>query len=150
MCDGIFVAKEDFVKVVDLALDEVPARVEPRFGLVVRRAAIRRFPTRQRVHARAADSTTGTDTDIDQFQETAFFPGTPVAAVHATTDCDWWFVIGPTYDGWVAAVDQLLRDRELRAEMSVRGRAYVEEHYSVDALQAGFVAALRDAAETGA
>ena len=88
-----------------LALDEVPARVEPRFGLVVRRAAIRRFPTWQRVHARAAD------TDIDQFQETAFFPGTPVAAVHATTDRDWWFVIGPTYAGWVAADSIALGDR---------------------------------------
>ncbi|MEI6637026.1 MAG: SH3 domain-containing protein, partial [Planctomycetota bacterium] len=88
-----------------LALDVVPATVEPRFGLVVRRAAIRRFPTWQRVHARAAD------TDIDQFQETAFFPGTPVAAVHATTDRDWWFVIGPTYAGWVAADSIALGDR---------------------------------------
>jgi hypothetical protein len=61
--------------------------------------------------ASSTDSTTGTDTDIDQFQETAFFPGTPVAAVHATTARDWWFVIGPTYAGWVAADSIALGDR---------------------------------------
>ena len=50
-------------------------------------------------------------------------------------------------DGWVHAVDRLLADPELRTEMSVRGRAYVEEHFSVRALHPGFTAALRDAAE---
>jgi len=51
-------------------------------------------------------------------------------------------------DGWVDAVSRLLDEPELRAEMSVRGRAFVEERYSVRALQAGFVAAVRDAAES--
>ena len=78
-----------------LALDTVPDTVAARYGLVVRRAALRRFPTRERVHA----STRATD--IDQFQESAFFPGTTVAAVHATPDGAWCFVIGPTYDAWV-------------------------------------------------
>lgn len=79
------------------AIDDasIPATVEPRFALVVGRAAVRRLPTRERVHASAAD------TDIDQFQETAFFPGTPVAAVHDTADGHWQFVIGTTYDGWI-------------------------------------------------
>lgn len=73
----------------------IPDVVEPRFGLVVRRTAVRRLPTRERVHA------TADETDIDQFQETAFFPGTPVAAVHASADGGWAFVIGPTYAGWI-------------------------------------------------
>ena len=37
-------------------------------------------------------------------------------------------------------------DPELRAEMSVRGRAFVEERYSVRALQEPFAQALLDAA----
>lgn len=78
-----------------LALDDVPDTVAPRFGLVVRRSALRRFPTRERVHASART------TDIDQFQESAFFPGTAVAAVHATPDGAWHYVIGPTYDAWM-------------------------------------------------
>lgn len=78
-----------------LALDDVPDTVAVRFGLVVRRSALRRFPTRERVHASARA------TDIDQFQESAFFPGTPIAAVHATPDGAWSYVIGPTYDAWM-------------------------------------------------
>ena len=49
-------------------------------------------------------------------------------------------------DEWVAHVDRLLGDPELRAEMSVRGRAFVEERYSVRALQEPFAQALFDAA----
>lgn len=79
-----------------LAIDAVPAGIEPRFGLVVRRTAVRSFPTSARVIAQ------GGDADIDQLQESAFFPGTPVAAVHASADGGWTFVIGPSYDGWVA------------------------------------------------
>ncbi len=51
-------------------------------------------------------------------------------------------------EGWIDAVSRLLGDPELRAEMSVRGRAYVEEQFSVRALHPGFVQALRDAAES--
>lgn len=58
-----------------------------------------------------------------------------VRGFHARTD-----------DEWVDHVDRLLADPELRAEMSVRGRAYVEANYSVRALQRPFAQALRDAA----
>jgi glycosyltransferase involved in cell wall biosynthesis len=58
-----------------------------------------------------------------------------VRGFHATSD-----------DEWVAHVDRLLGDPELRAEMSVRGRAFVEERYSVRALQEPFAQALFDAA----
>jgi cell wall-associated NlpC family hydrolase len=78
-----------------LDLDTLPARVTPRFALVTRRAALRRFPTGERM-LRA-----GRSADIDIFQESAFFPGTPVAAVHATRPGDWTFVLGTTYAAWV-------------------------------------------------
>jgi len=58
-----------------------------------------------------------------------------VRGFHATTD-----------DEWVGHVDRLLGDPELRAEMSVRGRAFVEEKFSVRALQESFAQALLDAA----
>ena len=41
------------------------------------------------------------DADIDAFQESALFPGTPVAAVHASADGGWTFVIAATYDAWI-------------------------------------------------
>jgi glycosyltransferase involved in cell wall biosynthesis len=58
-----------------------------------------------------------------------------VRGFHARTD-----------DEWVEHVDRLLGDPELRAEMSVRGRAFVEAKYSVRALQDAFAQALLDAA----
>lgn len=50
--------------------------------------------------------------------------------------------------GWCDAVGRLLVDPELRAEMSVRGREFVERTHSVRALQGAFVQALQDAAGT--
>lgn len=49
-------------------------------------------------------------------------------------------------DEWVAHVHRLLGDGELRAQMAVRGRAFVEQGYSVRALAPGFVRAVLDAA----
>jgi len=61
-----------------------------------------------------------------------------VRGFHATSD-----------EEWVEHVDRLLADSELRAEMSVRGRAFVDQMYSVRALQGSFAQALLDAAERG-
>ncbi len=93
-----------------LALDALPARVTPRFGLVVRRTDVRTFPTTTRVFNRPDD------TDIDRFQEDALFPGTPVAAVHTSRDGDWMFVVSARYRGWVAAGDVALGPRDVVAD----------------------------------
>src|SRR5690606_23726035 len=59
-----------------LALDAIPDDQPARHGMVVRRADLRTFPTRLRVFSSAGD------TDIDRFQESALFPGDPVATGH--------------------------------------------------------------------
>lgn len=79
------------------AINTIPAQQPTRFGLVVRRAALRSFPTDLRVFSRAGD------TDIDRFQESAVFPGTPVVIVHTSKDGRWRFVISPRYAAWVQA-----------------------------------------------
>lgn len=76
-------------------IDAVASQVPPRFGLVVHRADLRTFPTRLRVF------TTTDETDIDRFQESALFPGTPVRIVHESADRQWWFVVSPTYAAWI-------------------------------------------------
>jgi cell wall-associated NlpC family hydrolase len=76
-------------------LAAIPARVASRYGLTVQRTDMRTFPTHLRVF-----SSTG-DIDIDRFQESALFPGTPVAIVHESRDHQWWFVLSPTYAAWV-------------------------------------------------
>ncbi|HJU40285.1 MAG TPA: SH3 domain-containing protein, partial [Tahibacter sp.] len=81
--------------VADANAAAIPESVPVRYGLVVRRADLRAFPTRLRVF-----STRG-DTDIDRFQESALFPGTPVALVHESRDGRWWFVASPLYAAWI-------------------------------------------------
>ena len=78
----------------DLALDAIPAQVTVRYGLVVQRATLRTFPTTLRVFS------SDDDHDIDRFQESAEFPGTPVAIVHVSRDGQWLFVVSPRYAAW--------------------------------------------------
>lgn len=80
----------------DLGLEAIPASRPTRYGLVVHRADLRTFPTTLRVF-----STDDGDTDIDRFQESALFPGTPVAIVHESRDRRWWFVVGNRYAAWI-------------------------------------------------
>lgn len=81
----------------NLALDAIPASQPARYGLVVARAPLRSFPTLQRVFSRQGD------TDIDRWQESAEFPGTPVVIAHASADGKWLFVVSPRYAAWTPA-----------------------------------------------
>jgi cell wall-associated NlpC family hydrolase len=78
-----------------LALDAIPAKQASRYGLIVRRADLRTFPTRMRVF----DSSD--DTDIDRFQETALFPGAAVLIAHESRDGAWYFVVSSVYAAWI-------------------------------------------------
>jgi len=77
------------------ALDAIADSRDTRYGLVVQRAMLRSFPTMQRVF------TAPDDHDIDRFQESALFPGDPVAVAHESRDGAWWFVVSPRYAAWV-------------------------------------------------
>lgn len=98
--EGRPVPAATFDALVDnLALAAIPDPQPTRYGLVVRRADLRTFPTALRVF-----STQG-DTDIDRFQESALFPGTPVVIAHRSRDRDWLFVVSPRYAGWIQRRD---------------------------------------------
>lgn len=79
----------------NLALDKVPATRPLQYGLVVRRAALRTFPTTLRVFSSRGD------TDIDRFQESALFPGDAVAVLHESADGQWLFVTSERYSAWI-------------------------------------------------
>lgn len=81
--------------VATLALDRIPANQPTRFGMVVQRAPLRTFPTVLRVFSHRGD------TDIDRFQESAEFPGTPVVIAHVSADGQWYFVVSPRYAAWM-------------------------------------------------
>jgi hypothetical protein len=78
-----------------VALESVPENQRTRFGLVVKRADLRTFPAPLRGYDSA------TDRDIDRFQESALFPGTPVVIAHESRDGKWWFIVSPLYAAWV-------------------------------------------------
>jgi hypothetical protein len=79
----------------NLALDALPPSQRMRYGLIVSRADLRTFPSSQRAYR------THDDRDIDRFQESALFPGTPVVIVHHSRDGAWCFVVSPQYAAWV-------------------------------------------------
>ncbi len=81
----------------------IPATQATRYGLVVRRSDLRKFPTRLRLFNEPDDGT-----DIDRFQEDALFPGTPVAVVHESRDGEWSFVVSPLYAAWILKQDVAL------------------------------------------
>jgi cell wall-associated NlpC family hydrolase len=76
-------------------LAAIPESRATRYGLVVQRAALRSFPADLRVFREPGD------TDIDRFQESALFPGTPVVIAHESRDGEWWFVVSPRYAAWI-------------------------------------------------
>lgn len=81
--------------VTNLALKSIPETQVTRYGMVVRRADLRTFPTRLRVFH------TPDDHDIDRFQESALFPGTPVVIAHESRDRAWYFVVSERYAAWI-------------------------------------------------
>ena len=83
--------------VANANLDAIPASQPTRYGMVLQRAALRSFPTALRVFS------SDDDADIDRFQESALFPGTPVAIVHSSRDGEWLFVLSPRYAAWIEA-----------------------------------------------
>lgn len=78
-----------------LDLRRIPQTQVTRYGMVVRRAALRTFPTDLRVFSSADDR------NLDRFQESALFPGTPVVVVHESRDREWLFVVSQTYAAWI-------------------------------------------------
>ncbi|TKS55237.1 NlpC-P60 family protein [Luteimonas yindakuii] len=79
----------------DMALDAIPDRVQPRFGLAVDRADLRAFPTTRRIFSTAGD------VDIDRLQESGLFPGDALAVLHTTADGSWSFVASDRYLAWM-------------------------------------------------
>jgi len=80
-----------------VARNAIPATQPARFGLIVRRASLRTFPDSTRVFGDTEDH------DIDRFQESALFVGTPVAIAHHSRDGRWLFVLAPNYAAWIEA-----------------------------------------------
>jgi SH3 domain containing protein/NlpC/P60 family protein len=105
---GDSVSADRIAALVAAAQVEAIPDVQPlRFALVTERADLRTFPTRLRVFSSLGN------TDIDRWQESAIFPGTPVVIVHASRDGQWWFVVSRHYAAWIEKTHVAEGPREL-------------------------------------
>ncbi|MCW8092946.1 C40 family peptidase [Alteromonas sp. ASW11-130] len=93
---GEAVTDEDWTKFIATLNNKAIAEFNPvTFGIAIKRSAMRTFPTNQRI------LNDGMDIDIDRFQESAVFPGEPVAILHSSADNKWWLVRNYNYTAWV-------------------------------------------------
>ncbi len=68
-------------------------------GIVIRRTNLRSFPTNVSFYDKKNIK------DFDRLQETELLVNTPVLIIHKSLDNLWYFVISPTYFGWVLQSD---------------------------------------------
>ncbi|MDJ0918641.1 MAG: SH3 domain-containing protein [Woeseiaceae bacterium] len=80
-----------------LDLDAVADDNPLRYGMVVRRASMRTYPTNLSLY------NTPEPSDIDRFQENGLFPGDAVAIYHTSRDGDWLLVQTYNYLAWAPA-----------------------------------------------
>jgi hypothetical protein len=79
----------------NVQLPSIDSRVNVRFALVTRNADQRLLPTAEGLYAEPGDI------DFDQIQNSALDVGMPVAVLHETADGQWYYVTGPSSDGWI-------------------------------------------------
>lgn len=139
-----------------LAIDKVQLQNPLQFALVVKRTALRAFPTEDKVFNSEANL------DLDRFAETALFPTDAVAILHYSADNSWALVQSFNYTGWVKTKDiatgskeQVLGYARRQPFLVVTGAtvrtAYTPNRPDISELQLemGVRLALMDAADTG-
>ncbi len=104
----------------NLNLNQIVPTNNQLFGMVVIRSSLRRFPTNQRAFDRQGGI------DIDRSQESALFPGTPLAVLHESRDKKWLFVQTENYAAWVRAEAVAVAPRDtVMAFASKQPRRYI-------------------------
>ncbi len=84
-------------EIVDaMNLDSIPDEIIRRYGIVVKRADVRHYPT-------AVPGYSETKWELDMFQATALYLGNPVAVIHRSFDGSFLYIESPVSRGWVEA-----------------------------------------------
>ncbi len=98
--DGTQLTNEDYAEYQEMMnLAQIKSTNEVKFGLVVKRSSLRRFPTDDRV------VNDGMDKDLDRFQESGVFPGEAAAVLHSSKDNQWLLVQVYNYIAWMKSAD---------------------------------------------
>jgi hypothetical protein len=91
----------------NLGLENIPGKAGVRFGLVVNRSDMRRFPTDDR-YISSQDTRF-----LDRFQENGLFPGEAVAVLHDSADGQWSFAQSYNYAAWVRSENIAIGERQV-------------------------------------
>ncbi len=92
-------------KIVDkINVDGVPDIITRRFGIIVKRADVRLYPT-------AAPGFSETKWEMDMFQTTGIYTIDPVAVLYESVDGDFYYVESPIARGWIASEYIAIADR---------------------------------------
>ena len=102
--------KKQLIKRINL--DEIKEKNEVEFGVLIKRASIRGFPTKE------VFATNPETIDQDILQLTALSVGTPCAILHISNDKKWFYIQAKRYRGWVK------RDKVARAESKKKALSY--------------------------
>jgi len=93
-------------KIVDkINVDGVPDIITRRFGIIVKQADIRLYPT-------AVPGFSETKWEMDLFQTTGVYTINPVAVLYKSADGDFYYVETPIARGWIASEYIALTDRK--------------------------------------
>jgi len=90
----------------NLNLGGVAERNPVRFGLVVRRELVRRFPTFDEVRNRRLSD------NVNMFVESGAFPGEAAAVLHTSADGLWYLIRKHDYLAWIPADAVAIGDRK--------------------------------------
>lgn len=105
--NGGTVNADDYARYTrNLNLDDLSDSDRVRFGLTLRRADLRKWPTTDAVFKTHATF------DLDRFQESGLFPADAVAVLHESADREWYFVQSYNYAAWVRKELIVIGDRE--------------------------------------
>lgn len=85
----------------------LPATVQVRYGVTVKRANLRNLPTGEGLFSSAEDR------EFDVLQETALDPGEAVVILHTSTNGYFYYVQAYNYRGWLSKYDVAETDRDL-------------------------------------
>ncbi len=87
-------------------ISAVTASVKVRYGVTVRRTAVRALPTGEGLYYYAAD------TDFDALQQTMLDPGEHVAVLHTSANGYFYYVQAVNYSGWVSKFNVALAEKK--------------------------------------
>ena len=115
--DDKIVSKEDKENILaNRNLEQVKTQTEIKRGIIVKRANLRSFPTN--IHFYDLEGVE----NFDSIQETELLVNTEVIILNESKDKNWYFVLSPTYYGWVL--------KENIAPLSLDDRNYfIEPNY---------------------